>query len=134
MWRAIYGHAGGRREVADEAVAEAFAQAGRRVGEIRDLRPWLFRAAFRIAAGELKRARSRGDPAAESVAAHDGTGELMELTRRLSNAQRRAFVLRDVLGYSTREAAELSGASEVAVRVHLHAARRRLRELLQEES
>ena len=57
----------------------------------------------------------------------------MELTRRLSNAQRRAFVLRDVLGFPTREAAELARSSEIAIRVHLHAARRRLRELLQEE-
>jgi DNA-directed RNA polymerase specialized sigma24 family protein len=121
--------------VADEAVAEAFAQAGRRVDAIRELRPWLFRAAFRIAAGELKRShRPGGDAASEAVAPSDGTGELMELTRRLSNAQRRAFVLRDVLGFSTREAAELTGSSEVAIRVHLHAARRQLRALLQEES
>ena len=39
----------------------------------------------------------------------------MELTKRLSNSQRRAFVLRDLLGFSTREAAQLVGSSEVAV-------------------
>ncbi len=47
-------------------------------------------------------------------------------------AQRRAFVLRDVLGFSSRETATLVGSSEVAVRVNLHAARRRLRELVRE--
>jgi DNA-directed RNA polymerase specialized sigma24 family protein len=120
--------------VADEAVAEAFAQAGRRVEAIRDLRPWLFRAAFRIAAGDLRRAQgSMRHVASEVVASSDGTTELIELAKRLSNAQRRAFVLRDVLGFSTRETAALTGSSEVATRVHLHAARRRLRELLLEE-
>ena len=134
LWRGVYGYSGGRRDVADEAVAEAFAQAGRRVDAIRELRPWLFRAAFRIAAGELKASRRPGgDAVSEAAASSDGTGELMELTRRLSNAQRRAFVLRDVLGFPTREAAALARSSEIAIRVHLHAARRRLRELLQEE-
>ncbi len=121
--------------MADEAVAEAFAQAGRRVDAIRELRPWLFRAAFRIAAGELKPKHTlMSDPPSETMASNDGTSELMELTKRLTNAQRRAFVLRDVLSFSTSEAAALTGSSEVAIRVHLHAARRRLRELLQEES
>jgi DNA-directed RNA polymerase specialized sigma24 family protein len=120
--------------VADEAVAEAFAQAGRRVEAIRELRPWLFRAAFRIAAGELKRPHSpMRDDVSEVVGSNDGTTELVELAKRLSNAQRRAFVLRDVLGFSTSETAALTGSSEVATRVHLHAARRRLRELILEE-
>jgi DNA-directed RNA polymerase specialized sigma24 family protein len=96
----------------------------------------LFRAAFRIAAGELKPTHTlMSDPPSEVVASNDdGTGELMELTKRLTNAQRRAFVLRDVLSFSTSEAAALTGSSEVAIRVHLHSARRRLRELLQEGS
>ena len=59
-------------------------------------------------------------------------GELMELAKRLSAAQRRAFVLRDVLGFSTKESASMTGSTEVAIRVHLHYARRRLREFLQE--
>jgi RNA polymerase sigma-70 factor (ECF subfamily) len=58
--------------------------------------------------------------------------DLMELSRHLTLAQRKAFVLRDVFGYSTAESAELIGSSEVSVRVHLHAARRRLRGMLEE--
>ncbi|HZD80632.1 MAG TPA: RNA polymerase sigma factor [Actinomycetota bacterium] len=131
VWRAIYAYSGGSRHIADEAVAEAFAQAGRGLDRIRDLRPWLFRAAFKIAAGELKQ---RPAPSLRPPAPQDGQGmmELLDLARSLTSAQRRAFALRDVLGFSSREAAKLMGTSEVAVRVHLHAAHRRLRALVLE--
>jgi DNA-directed RNA polymerase specialized sigma24 family protein len=55
VWRSVFAYAGGIRDIADEAVSEAFAQAGRRLPHIRSLRPWIYRAAFRIAAGELHR-------------------------------------------------------------------------------
>ena len=132
LWRAVFAYSGGVRDVADEAVAEAFAQAGHRIEHIRSLKPWLYTAAFRIAAGELRRRRRIGtgvvthdpDPRTDSV------NEVIEMTGKLTPRQRGAFVLRDVFGYSSRESAELLGVSEVAVRVHLHAARRRLRERL----
>jgi RNA polymerase sigma-70 factor, ECF subfamily len=136
LWRAILAFSGGIQEVADEAVAEAFAQAGRRLGEIRSLRPWLYRAAFRIAAGELGRRRQAGligDIPAHQINDDDGIGDLLELARILTPTQRAAFVLRVVFGYSSKEAAALMGVSEVAVRVHLHSARRRLRHLLAQE-
>ena len=132
VWRAIHAYAGRRREVADEAVAEAFAQAGRRLDEIRSLRPWIFRAAFRTATAELGRVR-RDSPLTELnaiPATEIGRPDILERLVELSPRQRRVFLLRDVLQYSTSETAELLGASEVGVRVHLHAARRRLRELL----
>jgi RNA polymerase sigma factor (sigma-70 family) len=136
LWRAIFAYAGGRREIADDAVAEAFAQAARRLRSIRDLKPWVFRAAFKIAAGELQR-RTR-TPAVERVdaVAYDdrSVAEYVELTNELSPSQRRAFVLRDLLGYPTADAAMLLGTSEVSVRVHLHAARKRLRGALEEEA
>jgi DNA-directed RNA polymerase specialized sigma24 family protein len=101
------------------------------VARIRDLRPWIFRAAFRIAAGELK--RPPAVPAAETThSSEEGLVDLLDLFSSLTRAQRRAVVLRDVLGYSTADAASLIGSSEVAVRVHLHAARRRLREQVEE--
>jgi RNA polymerase sigma factor (sigma-70 family) len=136
MWRAILAWSGGRRDVADEAVAEAFSQAARRMGDIRELHPWLFKAAFRIAAGELQR-RSK------SVFLDDVEGEttddltmadFSDLARSLSPTQRRAFVLRDLLGYPTPDVAELLGISQVAVRVHLHGARKRLRVDLEQEA
>jgi RNA polymerase sigma-70 factor (ECF subfamily) len=58
--------------------------------------------------------------------------ELIELLRMLSPNQRGALVLRDLYGYPSAEAGRILGISEVAVRVHLHAARRRLRGLLEE--
>lgn len=42
------------RDVASDAVAEAFTQALARGGEIRALPGWVWRTAFRVAAGELK--------------------------------------------------------------------------------
>ncbi|MGH2528884.1 MAG: RNA polymerase sigma factor [Actinomycetota bacterium] len=135
LWRAIHAFAGGRQDVADEAVAEAFAQAGRRVEAIRSLRPWIFRAAFRIASAELGRVRraSSLSEVGDAPAAEEGSGAILERLAGLSPRQRRVFLLRDVLGYSTRESAELLSVSDVSVRVHLHAARRRLRELLSTE-
>lgn len=53
MWRAVF-LASGSREVADDAVAEAFAQALRRGSAVRDPAAWLWRVVFRLAAGELK--------------------------------------------------------------------------------
>jgi len=132
LWRAILAFAGGRRDVADEVVAEAFAQAAGHLRSIRDLRPWLYRAAFKIAAGELKRRSSVPGPLPADRTSSDPAFEeelidMMDLVAVLSPAQRRAFVLRELLGFSTSEAAGLLGSSEVSVRVHLHAARKRLR-------
>ena len=134
LWRAIYAFAGGRASLADDVVSEAFAQAGRRIEAIRDLRAWLFRAAFRIAAGELAHVHEESIDGNELSAFSDDLDlELREMASHLSPAQRRAFVLRELLGFSTAETAKLVGSSEVSVRVHLHAARRRLAEMMREE-
>jgi RNA polymerase sigma-70 factor (ECF subfamily) len=136
LWRSVYAYTGGIREIADDAVAEAFAQAGRRMHEIRDLRAWICRAAFRIAAGELQRRRAANDgfdsllPA--PISAEEPVRDLIDLLRTLSPNQRGALILRDLYGYPSKEAGRILGVSEVAIRVHLHAARRRLRGLLEE--
>ena len=140
VWRAVYAFSGGIAEVADEAIAEAFAQAGGAMDTIQNLRPWLYTAAFRIAKGELKLRSTRLPLERERGSSHtrieapleEGIGEMLDLLRAMSPNQRAALVLRDVYGYSSRESAELLGISDVAVRVHLHAARRRLRSQLQE--
>jgi RNA polymerase sigma-70 factor (ECF subfamily) len=138
LWRAIYAYSGGSRDVADECVAEAFAQAARAMHGIRDLRPWLFRAAFRIAAGVMSAERSRRTQPLDGIdpAASDGAGGwdagLEELAARLTPTQRKAFVLREILGFSTTEAASLMGTSAVAVRVHVHGARTRLKPMYEE--
>lgn len=53
---------------------------------------------------------------------------LEQLTRR----QRSAFVLRDLQGLELAEVATVLGCTPVTVRVHLHNARRRVRDLMKE--
>src|SRR5215472_18841769 len=64
LWRTLYAFTAGRRAVADDAVAEAFARALERARSIRDPVPWLYRTALRIAAAELKRERAERSPQA----------------------------------------------------------------------
>ena len=42
LWRTIYAYSGGRRAVADDAVAETFARALERRNTIRNPVPWLY--------------------------------------------------------------------------------------------
>ena len=57
LWRSLYAFTAGQREIAHEALAEAFARAMERDGQIRDPVPYLYRTAFRIAAAEMRRTR-----------------------------------------------------------------------------
>ena len=61
LWWAVLAFSGDR-EVASDAVAEAFAQALRRGEGLRDPLAWIWRVAFRVAAGELKRRRQTVSP------------------------------------------------------------------------
>jgi RNA polymerase sigma-70 factor, ECF subfamily len=133
IWRGLLAFSGDP-EVASDAVAEAFAQVLRRGDEVRDPERWIWRAAFRIAAGELKERRRSG------VAMETGSYEMEEPARdlvvalgALSERQRVSVVLHDAAGYPAREVARIVGSTEAAVRVHLMRGRRRLRELLREE-
>src|SRR5438128_308092 len=58
LWRTVLLYSGDP-EVASDAVAEAFAQAIRRGSDVQAPLAWVTRAAFRIAAGELKERRQR---------------------------------------------------------------------------
>jgi RNA polymerase sigma-70 factor (ECF subfamily) len=131
LWRAVLAFAGDR-EVADDAVAEAFAQALRRGPAIRSPERWVWRTAFRIAAGELKerRRRATGRAAEEWYVMEEPVFELVRALARLSEKQRAAVVLHHGAGYPVRDVASIVGSSSAAVRVHLHRGRRRLRELL----
>lgn len=57
LWRAVLAQTGDR-DMADDIVSEAFAQALGRGEALVDPRAWVWRAAFRIAMGRLKDARS----------------------------------------------------------------------------
>ncbi|HEX5937126.1 MAG TPA: RNA polymerase sigma factor [Actinomycetota bacterium] len=134
LWRAVL-LAFGSREVADDAVAEAFAQALRRGRAVRDPAAWVWRAAFRIAAGELKeRGRVEGSEQREPmIGMPEPFVDLWRALGRLPRMQRSSVVLADYAGWSHREIAKALGSSASAVGVHVHRARKRLRQLLEDE-
>ena len=133
IWRGLLAFAGDP-EVASDAVAEAFAQVLRRGEEVRDPERWVWRAAFRIAAGELKERRKIvGTVAAPAYEMEEPARDLVVALGALSERQRASVVLHDAAGYSAREVAKIVGSTEAAVRVHLMRARRRLQELLKDD-
>lgn len=130
IWRAVLAFAGDP-DVASDAVAEAFAQVLRRGDAVRDPERWVWRVAFRVAAGELKERRRR------VVAEVDGSYEMEEpardlilALRELSAKQRASVILHDAVGHPAKDVARIIGSTPAAVRVHLMRGRRRLRELL----
>jgi RNA polymerase sigma-70 factor, ECF subfamily len=130
VWRTIYAFTGGRRDVAEEAVAEAFARALQHAPGIRDPLAWIYRTAFRIARDELKRDTRRGPQVETGAEDPAGTGELLRALRQLSPNQRAAIVLRYEADLPVDEVARRMGIASPTVRVHLHRGRARLRALL----
>lgn len=132
LWRAVLAFTGDR-EVASDAVAEAFAQALRRGEALRSPERWVWRAAFRIAAGELKDRRTQDALAGGgSYEMPDPRTDVLEALAELSPRQRAVVLLHDYAGYSANEAADILSSTAATVRVHLTRARRRLRHLLED--
>jgi RNA polymerase sigma-70 factor, ECF subfamily len=132
LWRAIMAFSGDR-EVASDAVAESFAQALGRGDDLRDPQRWVWRAAFRIAAGELKDRRRFEAPAFDAgYEIAEPPARLVAGLARLSPNQRAAMVLHYYAGYPTKEIAGILGSSAATVRVHLSQGRKRLRRILEE--
>lgn len=133
VWRAVLAYAGGRREIADEAVAEAFARAIVYRGRIRRPVGWLYQVAFRLAAAEMRRQRrSDGETGDVAVEPPEVLG-VFEALRRLTPNQRVAVVLFHEVDLPVSEVADRMGISAATVRVHLFRGRKRLRELLGDE-
>jgi RNA polymerase sigma-70 factor (ECF subfamily) len=131
LWRSVWLWTG-RPEVAEDAVAEAFAQAIARGEQLHDPLAWIWRSAFRIAAGEMKATRATShlvtdppEPVAPSLI------ELTQTLAELSPRQRAALILADYAGFPHREISEILGTTVSAVGVHVHRARRRMRALLE---
>jgi RNA polymerase sigma-70 factor (ECF subfamily) len=134
LWRSLYAYTGGRREVADDAVAEAFARALANADRIREPVAWLYRVAFRIAAAEMK--RERGMESLQEMAAnpaHNSMPAVLSALRHLSPAQRAAVYLHYQADQPVAVVAERLGMSSAAIKVHLFRARHRLRKLLAED-
>ncbi len=123
----------GDRTIADEAVAEAFAQLLRRGDSVRNPAAWVWRAAFRIAAGESqRRTRESGRLPTGSYELPDPLPELIAALRSLPPTQRAVIVLHDYADRPTTEIAKTLGIARSTVRVHLSQARRRLRRMLED--
>lgn len=131
LWRTLYGVCGGRADLAEEAIAEAFARVIERGDRVREPIAYVYRVAFRVATDELKRERRHGD--ATDGAHRETPGELEDLMRalrQLSPNQRAAVILRFEADLSTDEVAKRMGMSAATVRVHIHRGRKKLRALL----
>jgi DNA-directed RNA polymerase specialized sigma24 family protein len=138
LWRALV-LTTASPDVADDAVGEAFAQALRRGEGLRNPAGWVWRAAFSIAAGEMKERRRMVplDVGVDVAAVVRGVSpeRLIDLVRalaRLTYRQRVSVVLADYAGWSHRQIAHVLGVSVATVGVHVHRARGRLRELLED--
>jgi RNA polymerase sigma-70 factor (ECF subfamily) len=123
----------GDTDVANDAIAEAFAQALGRGDAVRHLDRWIWRAAFKIAAGELKRRQRLApeDGRGSTTTMPESVADLVSALRTLSPNQRTAVILTLYADMPARDAGRVIGCSPATVRVHLAQARRRLRPLLE---
>ena len=132
LWRAVL-FFGGDREVASDAVAEAFARALERADTIRDLRAWVWRVSFRLAARELRRRRIWATASRDASYEIPEAGVLLATVMpQLSPRQRACVVLHYYAGHSQKDVATILRTSPSAVGVHLHRARARIREALED--
>ncbi len=130
LWHALLGFTGDP-EVASDAEAEAFTQAIRRGAGIDDVEAWVWRCAFRVAAGLLQD-RARRDPGGWTDPSDIGVldssvVDFLAQLGGLSDQQRAVVVLRYVGGFHPAEIAELLHTSPGTVRVQLHRAHTHLR-------
>jgi RNA polymerase sigma-70 factor (ECF subfamily) len=131
LWWALVTYTGDR-EMASDAVAEAFARAIAAGDAMRDPSKWVWRVGFRVATADLKSARKRA--ASEPDDLHevdDRAVDVLLAIRQLPPRQRVVVVLYYLEDRSTREIASLLAMSQPTVSVHLHRARNRLRTILE---
>lgn len=130
LWHALVLFCGDR-EVANDSVSEAFAQAIARGSAIEDIDRWVWRAAFKIARGDLKRrGRQTSDLPDLPAEVPIETVDIVRALATLTPKQRASIVLHHYAGYSTKETAEIIGSTAGAVGMHLDRGRKRLRHLL----
>lgn len=134
IWRALLAFTADPA-IAEDALAEAFAQALARGDALRDPARWIWRVAFRVAAGELKDRRLRSgelvlEPAEDLP---ESIAHVIAALARLSPNQRLAVVLHDYADRPVAEVAATIGASRATVHVHLSQGRKRLRAMLEDD-
>ena len=140
LWRSLLAWSNDR-EIASDSVAEAFAQAARRGDETRDVGAWVWRAAFRIAAGQLQQARrslpltaARLPPVVDPNGAVPDLVTLLDGLAALHADDRQLVVLALVGGWERAAIADLMGITPGAARVRLHRALALLRASMEDDS
>jgi DNA-directed RNA polymerase specialized sigma24 family protein len=133
LWRSLTAFTGDP-DLSSDAMAEAFAQALGRGDAVESADRWIWRAAFRIAAGELKDRNSRpGTTGHQPVAwMPEPVADIVAALRTLSPNQRAVVVLHLYADLSARDVGRILRCSPATVRVHLAQARRRLRPILED--
>jgi RNA polymerase sigma-70 factor, ECF subfamily len=130
MFRTILAYTGGRSDLAEESVGEAFARAAVRSAELRDPVAWLYRVAFNVANDELRRERRIGGPARDSVQRPPELIGVLEALRKIPPRERAVMALFYVMDLPVAEIAARLGIASATVRVHLMRGRRHLAALL----
>lgn len=131
LWRAILALTG-NADMTNDVVAEAFAQCLQRGDGVRSPSKWAWKAAFRIAAGQLKDWRRLTELEDVPFDPPEGAVELVWALQQLAPRQRAVVVLRYYGGYRPTEIADIIGIAPPTVRVHLMRGLRKLRGLLEE--
>ncbi len=126
----------GNRQLAAEAVDEAFTRAAERWAQVRQLdRPagWVYRVAVNWATSWRRKWSRRPTLPIEQLdrPGQDDLGSvtLLEQLGDLPVLQRQMLILRFVLGYSVPETAEVLGVAPGTVKSGVHRARQHLREV-----
>jgi RNA polymerase sigma-70 factor, ECF subfamily len=132
LWRAVFVFSQDEA-ITSDAVAEAFAQCIQRGDGVRDPAAWIYRTAFRLAAGDLQERRRFTALPETSYDMTPEPGALLTALGRLPRNQRTALVLHYYVGYGARDIGQILGISAGTARVHLSRARRRLRSLLEDD-
>jgi RNA polymerase sigma-70 factor, ECF subfamily len=130
LWRSILAFTGGRRELTDDVVAEAFLRTLESGSNVRDRAAYVYRVAFRLAGQELGRVPHSTQIPEVAVRDDPGLTELFDALRSLSPSERAAVYLRYQVDLPIAEIAGILGSSAAAVRVHLFRGRRKLAALL----
>lgn len=130
VWRSILAFTGGRRDLTDDVVAEAFLRTLESGNNVRDRAAYVYRIAFRLAARELERVSDSAQIPEVPIQDDLGLTELFDALRSLSPSERAAVYLRYQVDLPMAEIADVLGSSTGAVRVHLFRGRRKLAALL----
>lgn len=131
LWRALAAFTGDG-DTASDALAETFAQALARGDKIERPVAWVWRTAFRMAAGELQRRTRQREPMVESsYSLPEPIDHVVSALGRISPKQRLAVILHDYADRPINEIAETLGISRATVYVHLSQGRRRLKQMLE---